>query len=251
MTLPEVRLLGLAGLPEIKAGDDLGRLIVEAARAADTALADGDLVIITQKIVSKMEGRVVVLAHVEPRAEAFTLAEELGFEPHHTEVILRETTRIVRKGAGVLVCETRHGFVCANAGVDRSNAGGEGLAVLLPVDPDGSAQRLRGRIRECGGVEVGVLISDTFGRPWREGAVNVAIGVGGLHAVQDYGFEVDPHGYVLHGSLVAAADELAAAGELVMGKLGRIPVAIVRGYSLGAPGSGRELIREAERDLFR
>lgn len=251
MRLPEVRVLGLPGLPEIGDGDDLGRLIVEAAVNADTPLADGDLVIVTQKVVSKMEGRVVALADVEPSAQASLLAGELGFDPRHTEVILGETTRIVRKGAGVLVCETRQGFICANAGVDRSNAGGEGLAVLLPEDPDASAERLRRRVREVGHIDVGVLISDTFGRAWREGAINVAIGVAGVHALRDYRFEVDPHGYVLHGSLVGAADEVAAAGELVMGKLDRIPVAIMRGYALGTPGSGRELLREAERDLFR
>ncbi len=251
MTPAEVRIIGVTGLPEIQRGDDLGRLIADACRQIGHALTDGDVVVVTQKAVSKMEGRVVSLAAVEPSPEATQLAAELGFDARHTEVILRETARIVRKGSGVLVCETRQGFVCANAGVDRSNTGGIGLAVLLPENPDASAERLRRRLQDCSGAEVGVLISDTFGRAWREGLVNVAIGLAGLHALHDYRLERDPHGYVLRGSLLATADELAAAAELVMGKLDRVPVALLRGYPVGPPGTGQQLLREPGRDLFR
>jgi coenzyme F420-0:L-glutamate ligase/coenzyme F420-1:gamma-L-glutamate ligase len=246
-----LEIVGISGIGEVQRGDDLGRLLLDAAGAAGNPLQDRDLLVVTHKVVSKAEGRVVVLAEVTPSVQAQRLAEELGFEAHHTEVILGETARIVRKGQGVLVCETRHGFVCANAGVDRSNAGGKGLAILLPEDPDGSAQRLRARVQEYGRVAVGIVISDTFGRPWREGGINVAIGVAGLRAVQDYRGEVDPHGYQLHGSLIAAADELAAAGELVMGKLDRVPAAVIRGYPLGEGGTMLDLLRQAGRDLFR
>lgn len=246
-----LEIVGISGMGEVQRGDDLGELLAESARGAGNPLLDRDVLVVTHKVVSKAEGRVVVLAEVTPSAEAQHLAEELGFEAHHTEVILAETARIIRKGPGVLVCETRHGFVCANAGVDRSNAGGEGLAILLPEDPDASAQRIRARVHEYGRVSVGVVISDTFGRPWREGGTNVAIGVAGVRAVLDYRGQVDPHGYALHGSLLAAADELAAAGELVMGKLDRVPAAVIRGYPLGEGGSMHDLLRQAGRDLFR
>jgi coenzyme F420-0:L-glutamate ligase/coenzyme F420-1:gamma-L-glutamate ligase len=246
-----LEIIGITGIGEVQRGDDLGRLLVETAEGAGNPLLDRDVLVVTHKVVSKAEGRVVVLADLTPSVQAQRLAKELGFEAHHTEVILGETARIVRKGQGVLVCETRHGFVCANAGVDRSNAGGKGLAILLPEDPDASAQRIRARVQECGTAAVGVVISDTFGRPWREGGTNVAIGVAGLRAIRDYRGQVDPHGYELHGSLLAEADELAAAGELVMGKLDRVPAAVIRGYPLGEGGTMRDLLRQAGRDLFR
>ncbi len=252
MNRRRVEIVAVAGIPEVQTGADLGRLIAEACRRQGLTLADGDLVVVTHKVVSKAEGRVVSLTKVQPSEAAVALAEELGKDPRLTEVVLRETAQIVKKGSGVLICETRHGFVCANAGVDRSNAGGGGLAVLLPEDPDASAERIRQRLRESTGAHVGVLISDTFMRPWREGGVNVAIGLAGAQPLLDHQGEVDPDGYVLTAaSLLAVADELASAAELVMGKLERVPVAVIRGYTLGSPGDARAVLRERGRDLFR
>jgi len=250
--IPRIEIMGVPGIPEVTPGADLGRLIAEACARDGLPLADGDLVVVTQKVVSKAEGRVVPLMEVRPSQAAVTLAQELGKHPHLTELVLREAAQIVKTGPGVLICETRHGFVCANAGVDRSNVGGGGLAVLLPEDPDASAERIRERLRDRTGARVGVLISDTFMRPWREGGVNVAIGLAGAQPLLDYQGKVDPDGYVLTGaSLLAVADELASAAELVMGKLARVPVAVIRGYPVGSPGNARALLRERRKDLFR
>ena len=251
MAVPEMRVIGLTGLPEVKAGDDLSSLIVEAAARQGTPIEAGDVVVVTQKVVSKAEGRIVALNGVTPSAEAERLARETGKDPRLAELILRESVRIVRKREGVLITETRHGFVCANAGVDASNVG-EGYASLLPEDPDRSAAAIRAGIRERAGVEVAVVISDTFGRPWREGHTNVAVGIAGMAPFVDYVGAKDPHGYELRVSTLAVADELAAAAELVMGKLSRVPVAIVRGYPY-PPGCGtaRDMVRPPERDLFR
>jgi coenzyme F420-0:L-glutamate ligase/coenzyme F420-1:gamma-L-glutamate ligase len=248
---PHVQIIGVAGMPEVRPGDDLAALILEALRDQGLDIEHGDVVVVTQKVVSKAEGRLVDLRTVEPSPQAVELAVRTGKDPRLVEVILRETRRIVRQEGGVIICETRHGFVCANAGVDTSNVGG-GVVSLLPEDPDRSAEHIRAAIQEKKGISIAVIISDTFGRPWREGHTNVAIGLAGMSPVKDYVGQTDPHGYVLRVSTMAVADELAAAAELVMEKLSRVPVAIVRGFDYRrAEGSARELIRPEERDLFR
>ncbi len=250
MGAPELRVIGLEGLPEVRPGDDLAELI--AAAAGDgPGLAAGDIVVVTQKIVSKAEGRLVWLDDVTPSPEAERLARETDKDPRLAELILRESTRIVRQREGVLITETRHGFVCANAGIDASNVG-EGYVSLLPEDPDRSAAAIRSGIAARTGLEPAVIISDTFGRPWREGHVNMAVGVAGMAPFVDYVGQVDPHGYELRVSTLAVADELAGAAELVMGKLSGVPVAIVRGYEYPQGcGTAREMVRPPERDLFR
>jgi coenzyme F420-0:L-glutamate ligase/coenzyme F420-1:gamma-L-glutamate ligase len=249
---PEVRVIGITGIPEVRAGDDLAGLILDAARRQDTPPVDGDVLVVTQKVVSKAEGRVVVLSGVEPSSFAQRIAEETGKSARHVEVVLRESRRIVRMDRGVIITETHHGFICANAGVDASNAGGPGLLTLLPEDPDASAEGLRRAIDERAGARVAVVITDTFGRPWREGTDEVAIGVAGLVVLKDYAGQRDPYGYELRVTQVAVADELAGASELVTGKLERIPAALIRGYRFepGA-GHGRDLVRDPDRDLFR
>ncbi len=250
MAAPEVRVIGLLGLPEVRAGADLAALIVQAARGGP-GVAPGDVVVVTQKIVSKAEGRLVLLDDVTPSPEAEALARESDKDPRLAELVLRESARIVRQREGVLITETRHGFVCANAGIDASNVG-EGYVSLLPEDPDRSAAAIRARIAQRTGVEVAVIISDTFGRPWREGQTNVAVGVAGMAPLADYVGQVDRHGYELRVSSLAVADELAGAAELVMGKLSGVPVAIVRGYDYPTgDGTARQMVRPAERDLFR
>jgi coenzyme F420-0:L-glutamate ligase/coenzyme F420-1:gamma-L-glutamate ligase len=249
---PEVRVIGISGMPEIAPGDDIAALVVGAAAAQQTPLLNGDVLVVTQKVVSKAEGRLVELARVEPSAMAREFAARWGKDARQVEVVLREASRIVRMDRGVLIVETKHGFVCANAGVDASNTGRPGFVTLLPEDPDASAERIRAEIERRAGVDVAVIISDSFGRPWREGIDQVALGVAGLPALRDYTGETDPDGYELRATQVALADELAAAAELVMGKLERIPAAIVRGYVAPAgAGSGRQLLREREKDLFR
>ena len=251
MGAAELRVVGLGGLPDMKPGHDIAALVLEAAERQGTPLEAGDVLIVTQKIVSKTEGRVVALAEVEPGAEARTLADETGKDPRLAELILRESRRIVRKAGPVLITETRHGFVCANAGVDTSNVG-QGLVALLPEDPDRSAEEIRSGVRERTGCEVAVVISDTFGRPWREGHTNVAVGVAGMAPFADYVGQVDPYGQELRVSTLAVADELAGAAELVMGKLDGVPVAIIRGYDYPkGDGSAHQLVRDAAKDLFR
>jgi coenzyme F420-0:L-glutamate ligase/coenzyme F420-1:gamma-L-glutamate ligase len=251
MGVVELRVIGLGGLPDVRPGDDIAALILEAAERQATPLTAGDILVVTQKIVSKAEGRVVALADVEPGAEAARLARETDKDPRLVELILRESRRIVRQAGPVLIMETRHGFVCANAGVDMSNVG-RGLVTLLPEDPDRSAAAIRAGLRERAGLEVAVVISDTFGRPWREGHTNVAVGIAGMEAFVDYVGQVDPHGYDLRVSTLAVADELAGAAELVMGKLSGVPAAIIRGYEYPrGSGTARDMIRPAERDLFR
>jgi coenzyme F420-0:L-glutamate ligase/coenzyme F420-1:gamma-L-glutamate ligase len=247
----ELRILGLAGLPEIRPGDDLPRLIAEAAGRADVELRAGDIFVVAQKIVSKAEGRFVRLADVEPSLLARRWAAEHGRDPAVLEVVLREARRIVRMDRGVVIAETRHGFICANAGVDASNVP-DGFVTLLPEDADASAERLRSALSSEVGGAVGVVITDTFGRPWRDGVTDVALGVAGLRPLEDYRGSTDTFGRVLHMTVVAIADELAAAGELVMKKAAGVPVAVIRGMAdaLG-PGSARSLLRPADRDLFR
>lgn len=247
-----LQIFGLDGMPEVQSGDDVVSLIVDAIRASDLGLRDGDVVVVTHKVVSKAEGRLVNLSEVEPSAFAERLAANAERDPRHYEVVLRESARIVRMDHGVIISETRQGFVCANAGVDASNVAGDEVLCLQPLDPDASARRLREGLRERLGADVGVIITDSFGRPWRRGVINVAIGLDGLAPFADYRGQQDPSGYELHASVMAVADELASAAELVMGKLARRPVAIIRGFqSDGEPGAARDLVMDPSRDMFR
>jgi coenzyme F420-0:L-glutamate ligase/coenzyme F420-1:gamma-L-glutamate ligase len=248
---PRLELLGVRGIPEVRPGDDLAALLAGAAAAQGTPLAAGDVVVVSQKVVSKAEGRLVRLADVTASPFALQVAEGLKKDPRLIEVILRESRRVVRMDRGILITETHHGQICANAGVDQSNVG-LGWVSLLPADPDASARGLAGRFRESAGVEVAVIVADTFGRPWREGLQNVAIGVAGLRPLQTYLGIPDAHGYTLQATVLAVADELASAAELVMGKLDAVPVVLVRGFRF-TPGSGsaRELLRDPGLDLFR
>jgi coenzyme F420-0:L-glutamate ligase / coenzyme F420-1:gamma-L-glutamate ligase len=240
----ELRVFPVQGIPELAEGDDLAALIAAAA-----GLEDGDVVVVAQKAVSKAEGRVVRLADVEPSPQAVELAGTR--DPRHTEVILRESARVVRSRDGFLISETRHGFVCGSAGVDASNAPEAGTLVLLPLDPDASAARIRARLLEISGRVVGVVISDSFGRPWRQGTTDVAIGAAGLPVLLDLTGRSDAAGYELHATVIAVADELAGAAELVMGKTDGVPAAVVRGLRLEGDGRARELVMPADRDLFR
>ena len=232
------------GLPEIGEGDDLAALIAERTR-----LEDGDVLVVAQKAVSKAEGRVVRLDDVEPSEQARELAGDEDARRH--EVILRESARIVRSRPPLVISETRHGFVCASAGVDSSNAPGAGTVVLLPEDPDGSAARLRERLRTLTGADVGVIVSDSFGRAWRQGTTDVAIGVAGIRPLLDLKGVRDRAGYELHATVIAVADELAGAAELAMGKTDGVPAAVISGVDAAGEGSARELVIPAERDLFR
>ena len=246
-----VSIYPISGLPEIVNGAPLADLIADALARLGMSLEAADVVVITQKVVSKAEGRVVSLGGVHPSARATEIGQRIGFDPRHVEVILSESVRIVREAPRVLITETRHGFICANSGVDRSNTGGKEMVVLLPEHPDESARRLRASLLALSGVAVGVVISDSFGRPWREGQVNVAIGAAGVVAMRDYRGREDPDGYELQGTELAVVDELASAAELVMGKLDRLPVALVRGASLAGDGRVQTLLRDPATDLFR
>jgi len=249
--LSAVSIYPVGGLPEIVTGASLPDLIAEALARLGMSLEAGDVVVITQKVVSKAEGRVVSLDRVHPSVRAAEIGRRIGFDPRHVEVILSESVRIVREAPRVLITETRQGFICANSGVDRSNTGGKEIVVLLPEHPDGSAHRLRASLQALSGVAVGVVISDSFGRPWREGQVNVAIGAAGVVAMRDYRGREDPDGYQLQGTELAIVDELASAGELVMGKLDRVPVALIRGASVAGDGRVQTLLRDPATDLFR
>ena len=242
-----VIISGVDGLPEIEPGTDLASAIAEL-----TELADGDVVVVTSKIVSKSEGRTVELDTISPSSFAEQWAVVWDKDPRVVEIVLRESRRIVRQIGPVLITETHHGFVCANAGVDQSSSGAPGRVVLLPVDPDGSAQRMRARFAELG-VDVAVIISDTFGRPWREGQTDVAIGVAGIAPLTSYIGEVDPHGHEFRVQELCVADELAGAAELVKGNTTRVPVAIIRGvrWEPDELASIQPVIRESSRDLFR
>lgn len=251
--MSEVRIIGLEGIPEIHAGDDLPAMIVAAARETGVAIEQGDVLVVTQKVVSKAEGRIIDLATVTPSPFAEAYAAEFEKDARQVEVVLQESKTIVRQAHGVMICETRHGFICANAGVDASNVERTGTVCLLPVDPDASVRRIREAIKRELGVTVAVIMSDTFGRPWREGHVNFAIGIAGIAPVIDYAGQVDPAGYELRVTQMAVVDELAAAAELVHGKLARVPVAIVRGaeYTPADDVTTAMLLRPAERDMFR
>jgi coenzyme F420-0:L-glutamate ligase/coenzyme F420-1:gamma-L-glutamate ligase len=248
-----IQIIGVDHIPEVRPGDDLVRLIIDGMVQGNTPPLDGDVLVVTQKIVSKAEGQLVDLTTIEPSALAMQWAERYEKDPRQVEVVLREATRIVRMERGILITETRHGFVCANAGVDASNVSPDTVC-LLPEDPDRSAEEIRQGIKRELGVEIGVIISDSFGRPWRNGIINVAIGVAGIPALADYRGQTDAAGYSLHVTVLAVADEIAAAAELIMNKLDARPVAIVRGYKFpvaAEPGTGRDLVMDSSRDLFR
>jgi coenzyme F420-0:L-glutamate ligase/coenzyme F420-1:gamma-L-glutamate ligase len=247
-----LQVVGIGGLPEIERGADLGVAIIEAAEAAGTPLADGDVVVVTSKIVSKAEGRTVELADIEPSQFAREWSSQWEKDPAVTELVLRESKRVVRQLGPVLITETHHGFVCANSGVDQSSSGAHGRAVLLPVDPDASARAIRRRMLDLG-VDVAVIISDTFGRAWREGQTDIAIGIAGMQPILSYIGEVDPHGHEFRVQALCVADELAGAAELVKGNLSRVPVAVVRGYSWERDDDATlaPVLRDQSRDLFR
>jgi coenzyme F420-0:L-glutamate ligase/coenzyme F420-1:gamma-L-glutamate ligase len=246
--LPELRVLPLEGLPEIESGADLAALFVAAAQRFG-GFEDDDVLVVAQKAVSKAEGRVVALDDVEPSALARSIAG--GNDPRKVEVTLREAKRIVRVRPPLVIAETRHGFVCASAGVDQSNVGVAGTIVLLPVDPDGSAAALRAGLAALTGRSLGVIVSDSFGRPLREGLTEVAIGVSGVIPLLDLRGKLDRDGYEMHATQVAVADEIAGAAELVMGKADGVPAAVVRGLGLAGEGTARQLVMSRERDLFR
>jgi coenzyme F420-0:L-glutamate ligase/coenzyme F420-1:gamma-L-glutamate ligase len=239
-----VRIIPVRGLPEIQGGDDLAELISSAVE-----LEDGDVVVLAQKIVSKSEGRVVRLDDVEPSERAREIAGDE--DPRRIEVILREAARVVRVRPPLVIAETRQGFICASAGVDTSNAPEPGMLVLLPEDPDASAAAIRERLRELTGRDVGVLVTDSFGRPWRQGTIDVALGAAGLEVTKDLRGTRDRVGYELHATVIAIADEIAGAAELVMGKVDAVPAAIVRGLEVAGDGHARDLVIPEERDLFR
>jgi coenzyme F420-0:L-glutamate ligase / coenzyme F420-1:gamma-L-glutamate ligase len=248
----ELRVIPLQGIGEVHPGDSVSGLILAALADQTIRVIDGDILVVTQKIVSKAEGQLVDPTTVEASHIAHMAAAQGPKDAQYYEVVLREAKRVIRMDRGVLVTETHHGFICANSGVDESNVDGGRMVTLLPRDPDGSAAQIRSEIEQRTGSKVAVIISDTFGRAWREGQVNFAIGVAGIAALTDYAGVHDPHGYELRVSKIAIADELAAAGELVMGKIDGVPVAIIRGYEYPASDDGyRPLLRAPEKDLFR
>ncbi len=248
---PEFRVIGVTGMPMVERDDDLARQIVDAAAAQGTPLEDGDVIAVTQRVISKAEGRVYPLDDFPPSPFALEFAERTEKDPRIVEAVLRESRRVIRQVGAVLITETRHGFKMANAGVDASNVGGLDLVCLLPVDPDASCRHLRDDIRRLANVEVAVVMTDTFGRPWRLGQTNIAIGVAGMRPMRDYIGQTDPDGHVLRVTLICVADEIAGAAEMVMGKLDSIPVAIVRGYEYDrGEGAAAEIVREQPLDLF-
>lgn len=247
-----LELVALDGIPEVAAGDDLAALIAASAEASALGLTDDDVLVVTQKIVSKAEGRLVELASVRPSDFAVDWGQRWGKDPRQVELVLRESAAIVRMGpGGLIISRTRHGLVCANAGVDVSNVGGGEVASLLPEDPDGSARRIRDGLRQRIGVEPAVIISDSFGRPWRNGIVNVAIGSAGIEALLDLRGAPDAAGREMQATVIAVADELASAADLVGGKVEQRPVVVVRGYAWRPSDAGASvLVMERERDLF-
>lgn len=247
-----LQVVGVAGLPEIVPGTDLAAVIHAAAAAEGTPLLDGDVLVVTSKIVSKAEGRTVELADVVPSPFAVEWSAQWDKDAAVTEIVLREAKRVVRQIGPILITETHHGFVCANSGVDQSSSGAHGRAVLLPVDPDASARAIRAGLKALG-ADVAVIISDTFGRAWREGQTDIAIGVAGIQPILSYIGQVDPHGHEFRVQALCVADELAGAAELVKGNLSRVPVAMVRGYGWEPDDTATiaPVLRDQTRDLFR
>jgi coenzyme F420-0:L-glutamate ligase/coenzyme F420-1:gamma-L-glutamate ligase len=247
-----IQIIGLHGAPEFQPGADLARAALSAAATTDVAFAAGDILVVAQKVVSKAEGLLVDLREIEPSDIALRYAAQWGRDPRQTEVVLRESARIVRMDNGLIISQTRHGFVCANAGVDASNVPGGDYVLLLPRDPDASAARLRAEMRALTGLDLAVIISDSFGRPWRQGIVNVALGVAGLAPLIDYRGQPDDFGRIMTSSVVALADEIASAAELATGKVNRTPFVIVRGYPYQpAEGKGADIVMPASNDLFK
>ena len=247
-----LQIFGVPGLPEIVEGTDLAAMIAEAASDAGMPLANGDIVVVTSKVVSKSEGRTVELADVDPSPFAVEWSTKWDKDPAVTEIVLREAKRVVRQSGPVLITETQHGFVCANSGVDQSSSGAPGRLVLLPTDPDGSARRIRVALASHG-VDAAVIISDTFGRAWREGQTDIAIGIAGMQPIHSYIGQSDPHGHEFKVQAVCLADELAGAAELVKGNVSRTPVAVIRGFTWEPDDTATisPVLREQSRDLFR
>jgi coenzyme F420-0:L-glutamate ligase/coenzyme F420-1:gamma-L-glutamate ligase len=253
MTEAGIQIIGLNGIPEVSPGTDVTALITGALANQGVTLRNGDVLVVTHKIVSKAEGQLVDLRTIDPSPLAVQWAEAWAKDARQVEVVLREAKRIVRMERGILIAETSHGFICANAGVDASNVHADTVC-LLPRDPDASAEQIRSELAAQSGAEIGVVISDSFGRPWRNGIINIAIGVAGIPALADYRGQSDAAGYSLHVTVLAIADELAAAAELIMNKLDAIPVALIRGYRFpveAQPGTGKDLVMDPSRDLFR
>jgi coenzyme F420-0:L-glutamate ligase/coenzyme F420-1:gamma-L-glutamate ligase len=250
--LSSIRLIAIRGIPEIRPGDDIAVMISSAIGKLKYKLVDGDVLVVAQKIISKAEGRLVNLESIRPSELAREIALNQNRDPRLIEVILKESANIIRMDSRVLITETKHGFVCANAGVDKSNVSGRDWVSLLPVDPDLSALLLKTRLAEFLNVNLTVIITDTFGRAWREGLTNIAIGVAGMKPLKDLRGQPDDHGKSLSATILAVADDLAAAAGLLMSKTARIPVVVVRGYYYDpGEGSAKELIRSREKDLFR
>jgi coenzyme F420-0:L-glutamate ligase/coenzyme F420-1:gamma-L-glutamate ligase len=246
-----IELIGVPGIPEVAAGDDIAALIANALGDASIEVVDQDVFVVAQKIVSKAEGRSVHLDSVVPSLRALEWAAAFDKDPRVVEVVLNESMRIVRMERGVLISETKHGFVCANAGVDTSNVA-EGTVTLLPEDPDASARKIQALLERAFGVRLAVIVSDTFGRPWREGLVNVALGVAGIAPLIDYRGQKDSYGNALKVTVIAIADELASAAELAMKKSAGVPVVVIRGFDYESrEATSQELLRPASQDLFR
>jgi coenzyme F420-0:L-glutamate ligase/coenzyme F420-1:gamma-L-glutamate ligase len=246
-----LEIVALEGFGEVSRGASVGELICQGCSRLGLSLLAGDILVIAHKIVSKVEGRVLRLDEIVPSERALELARALDKDSRMVEVILRESRNIIRMGGSTIIVETHHGFICANAGADLSNVGA-GLVALLPQDPDRSAARIRDEIRALAGVSVGIIISDSFGRPWRLGTTDVALGVSGLNPLKDYRGDTDRYGYELRASVAAVADEIASAAELVMGKKDGIPAVLVRGFPIESEkGSGQDLLRPEKEDLFR
>ena len=247
-----LQIFGVPGLPEIVPGSDLAAMIATAAADAGTPLADGDVVVVTSKIVSKAEGRTVELADVQPSQFAIDWSLPWDKDPAVTELVLRESKRVVRQVGPILITETHHGFVCANSGLDQSSSGAHGRVVLLPLDPDASARRIRTGL-QAAGIDAAVIISDTFGRAWREGQTDIAIGVAGIQPILSYIGQVDPHGHEFKVQAICTADELTGAAELVKGNTSRVPVGVVRGFEFELDDTAviAPVLRDQSRDLFR
>jgi coenzyme F420-0:L-glutamate ligase/coenzyme F420-1:gamma-L-glutamate ligase len=248
----ELRIFGLDGVPDVQPGMDLLTLILDAVTSSAFTFAPGDVLIVTSKIVSKAEGCLVDLGSITPSALAREYAQAWDKDPRHVEVVLQQSKRIVRMDRGLILSETHHGFVCANAGVDASNVAGAEIVCVLPPDPDASAARIAAALQAHLGYPVPVIISDSFGRAWRNGIINIAIGAAGLDTVIDYRGRYDPYGYLMFASILAVGDELASAAELVMGKVDSRPLAVIRGYAWQPGEAGaRPLLMPPERDMFR
>ena len=249
--LNRIEVIPLQGIPEVAKGDDLASLILDAAGKSSLNLVDGDVVVVKHKIVSKAEGRVVRLGSVAPGRRARALAKKQGKDPRLVELVLAESVRVVRAGHGVIITETRQGFVCANSGIDQSNVG-KGSVALLPVDPDRSAHKLRRELERRTGKVLAVVVTDTFGRPWRLGQTDVAIGCSGVLPLMEYAGRRDKFGYELRVTEPSVVDEIAGAAELAIGKLNGIPVAVVRGVEyVRGEGAVKDMLMPPDRDLFR